>query len=96
MSAPIPQPETNLDPALRAVLELERSRWTRAETSDDRAIRERLGLSPARYHQLLDRAIDRPEALIYDPMLVRRLRRLRDERRRTRSVHRLGLDGSAG
>jgi hypothetical protein len=96
MSAPNSQPERDLDPALRAVLDLERSWWSLAEISKDRAVRERLGLSPARYHQLLDRAIDRPEALVYDPMLVRRLRRLRDERRRTRSIRRLGLDGAAG
>ena len=41
----------------------------------ERAIRERFGFSAARYQQLLNRAIDRPEALAYDPMLVRRLRR---------------------
>jgi hypothetical protein len=96
MSPPIPQPERDLEPVLRAVLDLERSWWSRAEITKDRAVRERLGLSPARYHQLLDRAIDRPEALVYDPMLVRRLCRLRDERRRARSIHRLGLRGSAG
>ena len=43
-----------------------------------RAIRERFGFSPSRYHQLLHRIIDRPEALVYDPMLVRRLRRVRE------------------
>ena len=46
--------------------------------SKERAIRERFGFSAARYHQLLNRAIDRPEAIAYDPMLVRRLRRIRD------------------
>ena len=58
----------------------------------DVAIRERFGLSPARYHQLLDRLIDLPESLEYDPMLVQRLRRLRDARRRKRFVQRLRLE----
>jgi hypothetical protein len=56
----------------------------------DRAIRTRLGMSSARYHQALNRLIERPEALRYDPMLVRRLRRLREARRRKRSAPRLG------
>jgi hypothetical protein len=56
----------------------------------DVAIRERFGLSPARYHQLLDRLLDEPEALEYDPMLVQRLRRLRESRRQKRFVRRLG------
>ena len=34
-----------------------------------RAIRETFGFSPARYHQLLNRIVDSPEALEYDPML---------------------------
>lgn len=72
-----------LDPQLRSVLDLER-RWARVGGSKARSIRQRLGISPTRYHQLLVRAIDLPEALAYDPMLVRRLRRLRDARRRAR------------
>ena len=57
------------------------------------AVRDRFGISSARYHQLLHRLIDRPEALAYDPMLVRRLRRLRETRRRKRLARRLGSDG---
>ena len=79
-----------LDPRLDEVLELEASWWGLGVTKD-RAVRERLGLSPARYHQLLDRAIDRPEALTRHTMLVLRLRRLREERRRARSASPLGL-----
>jgi hypothetical protein len=73
----------NLDPQLRSILDLERS-WVIGGGRKERQIRQRLGLSPTRYHQLLVRAIDLPEALAYDPMLVRRLRRLRDTRRRAR------------
>ena len=50
----------------------------------ERAIRERFGFSAARYHQLLNRVLEQPEALAYDPMLVRRLHRVRDARRRRR------------
>jgi len=79
-----------LEPRLRQVLELEASWWDLGVTKD-RAAREQLGLSPARYHQSLDRAIDRPEALAQHPMLVLHLRRLREQRRRARSAFPLGL-----
>jgi len=59
--------------------------------SKERAIRERFGFSVTRYYQLLNRAIDRPESLAYDPMLVRRLRRVRAARRRKRVAGRLGI-----
>ena len=41
------------------------------------AIRDRFGLSPTRYYQVLNALVDRPAALAADPLLVRRLRRLR-------------------
>ena len=81
-----------LDERSRAILDLERGSW-QLGVPKERAIRERLSISPARYHQLLNRLIDRPEALAYDPMLVRRLRRLREERRRKRVTRRLGAEG---
>ena len=56
-----------------------------------RAIRERFGFSPARYHQLLNRIVDTPEALAYDPMLVRRLRRVREATRQRRVAGQLGV-----
>jgi len=96
MSSTSVQTSLRLEPRLRAVLDLERSWRACGGTSKARAVRERLGLSPARYHQLLDRVIDLPEAVTYDPVLVRRLRRMREERRRARSIHRLGLDGRSG
>lgn len=74
---------------LRGVLRFEASWWTLG-VPKARAIRQLLGLTPVRYHQLLDRAIDRPEALAEEPTLVLRLRRLREERRETRSVRSLG------
>lgn len=74
----------------RDLLDFEREAW-KLRMPKERAIREHFGFSAARYHQLLNRAIDRPEALVYDPMLVRRLRRIRDSRRRKRTAGRLGI-----
>jgi hypothetical protein len=79
-----------LDQAARDILDFERESWKLTMTKE-RAIRECFGFSPTRYHQLLNRAVDHPAALAYDPMLVRRLRRLRDSRRRTRVADKLGV-----
>lgn len=76
----------------REILDFERT-WWQLGVSKELAIRERLGISPARYYQLLNRLIELPEALGYDPMLVRRLRRLREARRKKRFARRLGLEG---
>jgi hypothetical protein len=81
---------SGLDERSREVLDFEREAWKLTITKE-RAIRERFGFSPGRYHQLLHRVIDRPEALAYDPMLVRRLRRVREARRRARTASHLGL-----
>ena len=80
-----------LDERSRQILDFERS-WWNMPGPKERAIREKLGLSSARYHQLLNGLIDRPDALAYDPMLVRRLRRLRENRRRKRYARRLGIE----
>jgi hypothetical protein len=80
----------DLDERARTILDFEREAW-KLQVSKERAIRERFGFSAARYHQLLQRVIDTPAALTYDPMLVRRLRRLRDDRRRRRTAGRLGV-----
>ena len=91
MSSPLPAPR-DLDERERTILDFERQWWQLPGTKE-RAIRERFGLSAARYHHLLNALIDRPEALAYDPMLVRRLRRLREARRRKRAARRLGIEG---
>ncbi|HJU57700.1 MAG TPA: DUF3263 domain-containing protein [Actinomycetota bacterium] len=90
MSAQSSEPDVQLDGWTRAILDFERS-WWRERGTKERRIRERFGISLTRYHQLLVRAIDLPEALRYDPMLVRRLRRLRGTRRRKRLARRLGM-----
>jgi hypothetical protein len=71
------------------ILEFERN-WWKASGRKEPAVRARFGISPARYYQLLNRLIDQPEALEHDPMLVQRLRRLRETRRRRRFARRLG------
>jgi hypothetical protein len=77
-----------LDERSRDILDFERE-WWKHPGPKERRIRDRFGISAARYHQLLHRVVDAPEALAYDPMLVRRLRRLREERRRKRYARRL-------
>jgi hypothetical protein len=76
----------------RDILVFERQWWKYAGAKET-AIRELFDLSATRYYQVLNALIDRPEALIADPMLVKRLRRLRSTRQRTRSARRLGMDG---
>ncbi|MFP5325986.1 MAG: DUF3263 domain-containing protein [Acidimicrobiia bacterium] len=67
----------------RAILDFERSWWTQPGTKDA-AIRARFELSPTRYYQVLNELLDSADALAYDPLVVRRLRRHRDRRRRAR------------
>lgn len=89
-ASPSSPPDSMLDDRARAVLDFERESW-KLDIPKERAIRERFGFSAARYHQVLSRALDSPEALAHDPMLVRRLRRVRDARRRRRVAGQLGV-----
>ncbi|MEU8683884.1 DUF3263 domain-containing protein [Streptomyces sp. NPDC048611] len=66
-----------------AVLAVERRSWP-GPGPKERAIRERLGISPTRYYQLLNALLDDPRALAHDPVTVNRLRRIRDARRARR------------
>ena len=75
----------------REILAFERQWWKYAGAKEA-AIRDLFDLSATRYYQVLNTLIDRPEALMADPMLVKRLRRLRSTRQRTRSARRLGMD----
>ena len=75
----------------RAVLDFERQ-WWRYAGAKEQAIREQFDMSGTRYYQVLNMLIDRPEALLYDPMLVKRLRRLRSTRQRARAARRLGVE----
>ena len=67
----------------RAILDFEREWWQHPGAKED-AIRQTFGLSPARYYQVLGQLMDSEAALAYDPMLVKRLQRVRDDRRSSR------------
>ena len=75
----------------RDILAFERQWWQYAGAKEQ-AIKDRFDLSPTRYYQVLNEIIDNPAALAEDPLLVRRLRRLRTSRQKTRSARRLGFD----
>src|SRR5437870_3713386 len=75
----------------REILAFERQWWKYAGAKEQ-AIRELFDMSATRYYQVLNALLDRPEALAADPMLVKRLRRLRTARQRARSARRLGLE----
>ena len=61
----------------RVLLDFE-ARWGRHGAAKEEAVREELALTPARYYQLLGRLVDDADALAYAPMLVHRLRRMRE------------------
>lgn len=73
------------------ILDFERQ-WWRYAGAKEQAIRELFDCSATRYYQLLNTLIDTPAALRADPMLVKRLRRMRSARQRARSARRLGID----
>ena len=66
------------------ILEFERS-WWRYAGAKESAIKELIDMSAPRYYQMLNDLIDREDALLASPMLVKRLRRLRAARMRARS-----------
>jgi len=76
----------------RAILALEAA-WPRHGGMKEEVIRTKLGMSPARYYQLLGRLIDTEQALDHDPLLVRRLRRLRERRTDQRAARMRGFAG---
>jgi hypothetical protein len=75
----------------REILAFERQWWKYAGAKEQ-AIRELFDMSTTRYYQVLNTLIDTPAALAADPMLVKRLRRLRASRQRQRSARRLGIE----
>ncbi len=75
----------------REILAFERQWWKYAGAKEQ-AIKELFDMSATRYYQVLNALIDTPEAVAADPMLVKRLRRLRASRQRARSARRLGIN----
>ncbi|MBF6277802.1 MULTISPECIES: DUF3263 domain-containing protein [Nocardia] len=72
------------------ILDFERKWWKYAGAKEE-AIRELFAMSATRYYQVLNAVVDKPEALAADPMLVKRLRRLRASRQKSRAARRLGF-----
>jgi|SRR3954451_23349025 Protein of unknown function (DUF3263) len=89
-----PAPPAGLTRREHEMLAFERQWWRHAGAKET-AIREQFGVPPTRYYQVLNALVDRPAALEADPLLVRRLRRLRSARRQRRSPHLLGKGSSA-
>jgi len=90
-TADAPNVGADLDQRSRDVLEFERE-WWRHAGAKEQAIRARFDVSPTRYYQLLNAVIDQESALALDPMLVKRLRRMRATRQRQRAVRRTGAE----
>ena len=74
----------------RQIIAFERQWWKYAGAKEQ-AIRELFDMSATRYYQVLNALIDNPAALEADPMLIKRLNRLRATRQRARSARRLGV-----
>ena len=62
------------------ILDFEKSWWKHAGAKES-AIKELFDMKPPAYYQLLNNLIDREDALLAAPMLVKRLRRIREARR---------------
>lgn len=84
-------PEPELDELGLRMLDFER-RWASQVGAKDAAIRSEFGIPAARYYQMLYALIDSPVALRSDPLLVRRLQRLRDARSRARAARTFRMD----
>ena len=83
------QPAACLSDRDESILHFE-GQWRDHVGAKEQAIRDEFGLSAARYYQLLGALIDSPLALARDPMLVKRLHRMREARaqaRARRSAH---------
>lgn len=86
----LPGEHSGLSDRDRAILAFERQWWTFSGAKDE-GIRAQFDMTSTRYYQILNALLDDPAALAHDPLLVKRLRRLRTERQRARSAKRLNL-----
>jgi len=74
-------PDSELDERSQQILNMEKLWWKYAGAKEQ-AITKQFSMSPANYYQLLNQLIETDAALAFDPMLVKRLRRLRSTKRR--------------
>ena len=90
--APLNDPaSTGLSEFEIKMLDFERTWWRHAGAKES-SIKELFNLTPPAYYQLLNNLIDKPAALMADPILVARLLRLRDSRNQGRSSSKLGFN----
>lgn len=85
-----PLPDQGLSERDAAILDFEAT-WWQAAGAKDAEIRARFGLSAPRYYQTLNQLLDRPESLARQPLLVKRLSRLRQRRQENRSARHLTI-----
>ncbi|SFR72965.1 Protein of unknown function [Agromyces sp. CF514] len=84
LERPSHDPEAQLDPLALRVLAFEAHAWQQPGVKAE-GIRDEFGMSAARYYRILGELLDSPAALRHDPMLVKRLLRLREARAATRA-----------
>jgi Protein of unknown function (DUF3263) len=82
------------------IMDFERSWWKHAGVKEQ-AIKERFDMSATRYYQLLSDLLENPAAMAHDPILIKRLKRLRSYRQKQRVARLLGAEyessrGSSG
>ena len=82
-----------LTPRDLEILDFERTWWKHAGVKEQ-AIKERFEMSATRYYQVLNELLEQPAAMEYDPILVKRLKRLRVYRQRQRVARLLGAEYS--
>jgi hypothetical protein len=84
----MPSTTTSLTDLETQILAFEHRRW-RFAGAREQAITDEFGMSATRYLQVLNQLLDQPAALVHDPVLVKRLRRLRERRQEARSARQL-------
>ncbi|MCL8026294.1 DUF3263 domain-containing protein [Nocardioides bruguierae] len=94
MTTTDPTPSPALTDEQHAMLDLEKH-WWRYSGSKETEIRARFAISATRYYQQLNALIDTPAALAAEPLLVRRLRRIRAARDQQRRASRAQLADEA-
>ena len=72
----------------RAILDFERE-WWRYAGAKEQAIREHFDMSTSAYYKAVNDLIDQDAAMAYDPMLVKRMRRMRARRNQQRAAARV-------
>jgi hypothetical protein len=76
-----------MTPLQKMIVDFEAQRWTH-RGDKEQAIVDTFDFSPTRYYALLADALDEETVLAYSPVLVNRLRRIRDRRAEQRVLRR--------